>query len=116
MSNNAAEAKHTKNAAASRVTVGESQWNGFEELDKAESQDTKRASEMTHVEMDTSNVKLKPKERRNKERKTVVCKQAPSKSLENPFDALAKVDDNTGDADVEVDGKRVRVPIGNNAY
>ena len=116
MSDHTAESKLTKNAAAPRVTAEDSQWEGFEELDKAESNDSKRTSEIADAERDTSNTNLKPKEHRNKERKNVVCKQVPSKALDNPFDALAKVDDNTDDTGDEIDGKRVKVSIGDSAY
>ena len=64
---------------------------------------------MTNAERDASNAKLKPKERRDEECKNVVPKQAPSKALDNPFDALAKVDNDSDDAGDEIDGKRVRV-------
>lgn len=65
---------------------------------------------------DASNIKLKPKGRQNKDRRDVVPKQAPNKALGNPFDALAKVDDDTDDTPDEIDGKRVRVPIDDCAY
>lgn len=116
MSNHTAEVKRTKNAAAPKVTAEDSQWEGFEELDTAGSKDSKRASETTDAERDASKANRKSKERRNKERKNVVCKQAPSKGLDNPFEALAKVDDNTDDVGDEIDGKRVIVSIGNNIY
>ena len=105
ISNYSIEAKRTKNAAAPRVSAEDSQWEGFEELDKAESKDSKRASKITNAEREASNANLQPKERRNKERKNVLRKQAPSKALDNPFDALAEVDDNTDDAGDEIDGK-----------
>lgn len=116
ISNHTAEPKRTKNAVAPRVTAEDSQWEGFEELDKVESKDSKRASEITNTERDASKASPKPKERRNTERKNVISKQAPSKGLDNPFEALAKVDYNTDDAGDEIDGKRVIVSIGNNAY
>ena len=116
MSNHTAEPKRTKNAAAPRVTAEDSQWEGFEELDKAESKDSKRASEITNAERDASKANQKPKDRRKKERKNVVSKQAPRKGLDNPFEALAKIDYNTDDASDEIDGKRFIVSIGNNAY
>ena len=116
MSNHAAEAKLTKSAAAPRVTTEDSQWEGFEELDEVESKDSKRAPEIRNAEMDASKANLKSKERRNKERKNVVRKQAASEGLDNPFEALAKVDDNTDDVGDEIDGKRVLYSIGNYAY
>ena len=71
---------------------------------------------MINAEREASNANLQPKERRDKERKIVLRKQAPSKALDNPFDALAEVDDNTDDAGDEIDGKRVIVSIGDDGY
>lgn len=64
---------------------------------------------MTNAERDARNAKLKPKERRDRECNKVVPKQALSKALDNPFDALADVDNDTDDAGDEIDGKRARV-------
>ena len=71
---------------------------------------------MINVGRDASNIKLKPKGHQNKDRKDVVPKQAPSKALGNPFNALAKVDDDTDDTHDEIDGKRVRISIDDSAY
>lgn len=71
---------------------------------------------MTNAEKDASKIKLKPEGRQNKDCEDVSPKQAPSKALVNPFDALAKVDDDTNDAVDEIDGKQVRFSIGDSAY
>ena len=71
---------------------------------------------MPSAKRDASNAKLKPKECRDKECKNLVRKQALSKALDNPFDALAQVHDDTDDAGDKIDSKRVRVSIGDNAY
>ena len=116
LSNHLAEANHTKDTTAWRITTEDDQWEGFEELDKAEDKDANQAPEMTDAGRDASNIKLKPKKRRNKGCKDVVPKQDSSKALDNPFDALAEVNDNLNDAVDEIDGKQVRVSIGDSAY
>ena len=92
------------------------QWEGFEELDKAGDKDAKRAPEVINLERDASSIKLKPKGRQINDFKDVVPTKAPDKALGNPFDALAKVDDDAGDANDEIDGKQVGVSIDDSAY
>ena len=71
---------------------------------------------MTNAERAASNIKLKPKERREIDYKHVIPKQAPSKTLANPFDALAAVDDDKDETADETDGERVGISIGDIAY
>ena len=116
MSNYVAEPNQTKNTVVRRLTAEDDQWEGFEETDEADGKDPKQAPEMANAERDARDFKLKTKRRQKKDGKDVLPKQAPSKSLGNPFDALAKVHDDTDDAVDQIDGKRARIAFGHSAY
>ena len=116
MSSQVAEPKYTKDTAPRGYSAEDDQWEGFEEDDEAEGKDAKRAPEMANAGRDARDIKLKPKGLQGKDGKDLSPKQAASKALVNPFDALTEVNDDTDDAINEIDGKQVIVPVGDSTY
>ena len=115
MISQAAKPKHTKDTAPWGFSAEDDQWEGFEEVDEAKGKDAKRAPEIANAGRDARDIKLKPKGLQGKDRKDVSPKQTTCKALINPFDALTKMNDDT-DAVDEIDGKQLRVLVGDSTY